>query len=151
MGESIPRRVRQRPVHDVSAIVLPRCGERVECAVRNYLHVEHAPVFYVENTLVNGLFGLLCWDAVFTDVPGAFFHPFQTGPSDLFDRGFATRRRPMVEDARQALNDDSWRDPIRECYRAKQGTISPFLHWGVLTPALLELALTCIALGNFLV
>lgn len=145
LGEPVPRQARPRPAHDVSAIVLPRCGERVERAVRNHLHTEHAPVFYVENALVNGLFGLLCWDAIFADVPGAFFHPFQSGPADLFDHGFLARRRPMIEAARQALDDGSWRDRIRACHHAKQGVMSPFVHWGVLTPALLELALACIA------
>ena len=29
-----------------------------------------APVHYVENTLINGLFGLLCWPAIFAPLPG---------------------------------------------------------------------------------
>lgn len=35
-----------------------------EHALRAYWHCAGAPVFYVENTLVNALFGLLCWPAI---------------------------------------------------------------------------------------
>ncbi len=129
---------------EVSTLVLPVSEERVERAVCRHLHSDIAPVFYVENALVNGLFGLLCWEVVFADVPGAFFHPFQSGPADLHDHGFARRRTAQIEAAMASLAQDTWREVVRDRYVRKYGVLSPFVHWSALTPALLDLALACI-------
>ncbi|MDR9424019.1 MAG: VRR-NUC domain-containing protein [Marinobacter sp.] len=64
----------------------------VELAALQHLTTEGAPVFYVENTLINTLFGLLCWPVIFKPIPGAFFHPFHTGPADLTREDFVRRR-----------------------------------------------------------
>lgn len=57
---------------------LPRaaCVERAVC---EHLGRPEAPVVYVENLLLNGLFGLLCWPALFAPLPGAFFTPSMPG------------------------------------------------------------------------
>ena len=52
--------------------------------------------FYVENTLFNSLFGLLFWPTIFAPLPGAFFHPFQAGPADLYREDFVDRRRERM-------------------------------------------------------
>jgi hypothetical protein len=119
-------------------------GLSVEWAVQQHLHEEQAPAFYVENTLVCGLFGLLCWEAIFAPLPGAFFHPFQAGPADLFDADFRQRRAALFERCLARLDDGSHAAAIRATYAAKQGIVSPFVHWEVLTPALLETALHCL-------
>ena len=49
---------------------------RVELAVRDQLNSDQAPVFYLENSLICSLFGLLCWEAIFQPIRGAFFHRF---------------------------------------------------------------------------
>ena len=116
----------------------------VEWAVRQHLHTEQAPVFYVENTLVCGLFGLLCWEAIFAPLPGAFFHPFQLGPADLHTADFRHRRQALLTAALHSLDDGSYAPRIRAIYEAKYGTLSPFVHWEVLTPELLDIALLCL-------
>ncbi|MEO4045971.1 VRR-NUC domain-containing protein [Pseudomonas sp. CAU 1711] len=116
----------------------------VEWAVRQHLHEEQAPAFYVENTLVCGLFGLLCWEAIFAPLPGAFFHPFQAGPADLFDDDFRDRRAALFARCLARLDDGSHAEAIRATYAAKHGILSPFVHWQVLTPELLETALHCL-------
>lgn len=116
----------------------------VEYVLRDHWHTEAAPVFYVENALVNSLFGLLCWPAVFAPLPGAFFHPFQSGPADLGAPDFASRRAALFDACLARLDDGSYREAIRRCYADKQGLQSPFVFWGVLTEPLLELALDCI-------
>lgn len=45
----------------------------VEYYVQAHLAEELAPVHYVENSLINSLFGLLCWPAIFAPLPGRFF------------------------------------------------------------------------------
>ncbi len=54
-------------------LVLPRpAAGSVEWAVLSHLDQPEAPVVYVENTLLNGLFALLCWPALYAPLPGAF-------------------------------------------------------------------------------
>ncbi len=120
----------------------PDDGSSVEWAVLEYLHRDPTPAFYVENTLINALFGLLCWDAVFAPLPGAFFHPFQIAPSDLSAPDFSQRRSELFAHALAALDNNSHGDLIRRRYRDKFGIASPFVAWEALDEALLDLALT---------
>src|SRR5690554_8220282 len=74
----------------------PEAGS-VEWAVLMHLGTDAAPVFYVENTLINALFGLLCWPVIFKPIPGAFFHPFHIGPADLTREDFVPPRAPAPD------------------------------------------------------
>ncbi|MNZ13710.1 VRR-NUC domain protein [compost metagenome] len=127
-------------------LVLPQPPEplSVEHAVLLHLHEERAPVHYVENTLLNSLFGLLCWDAVFAALPGAFFHPFHNGPADLLSPDFHPRRAELFAACLAQLDSDEYQASIRRTYAAKQGLLSPFVYWGNLDEALLEQALACL-------
>lgn len=116
----------------------------VELVVRDHLQQEHAPVFYVENALINSLFGLLCWDAIFSPIPGAFFHPYHRGPADLHSADFQRRRSSQFAAALGQLDDGSYRATILANYAAKAGIQSPFVYWETLDPDLLQLALDCI-------
>ncbi|WP_201486743.1 VRR-NUC domain-containing protein [Pseudomonas sp. OF001] len=128
-----------------SELVLPRPAHgSVEHAVREHLHREQAPVHYVENTLLCSLFGLLCWEAIFAPLPGAFFHPFHSGPVDLYGSDFHERRRALFDACLARLDDGSYRAHMRQLHRTKFGTQSPFVFWNLLDEALLELALACI-------
>lgn len=101
-------------------------------------------VFYVENGLINSLFGLLCWSAVFAPVPHAFFHPFHTGPVDLYSPDFHHRREQQFGECLQQLDTDQYLYTIRQCFKEKAGVQSPFVFWHLLTEELLELALLCL-------
>jgi len=116
----------------------------VERAVGAYLQHDDAPVAYVENTLLTGLFGLLCWEALFAPLPGAFFHPFHSGPADLYREEFVARRRERFEACLARLDDGRHRQAILATWREKQGLANPFVHWGVLDEALLSLSLDCL-------
>ncbi|MDY7114802.1 VRR-NUC domain-containing protein [Halomonas sp. SSL-5] len=116
----------------------------VEVAVRDHLHRTSAPVHYIENALITGLFGLLCWEALFAPLPGAFFHPFQSGPADLHREDFVARRRERFDACLARLEDGRYRRAIRDNWRMKAGIANPFVHWAALTEELLEQALECI-------
>ena len=116
----------------------------VEQMVQLHLQRSEAPVHYVENTLICSLFGLLCWPAIFAAIPGAFFHPFQHGPADLLTAEFYARRRKLFTECLAQLEDERYRDSIRQTYCDKFGIQSPFVHWGVLSETLLEQALDCL-------
>ena len=128
---------------EVLHLTLPP-ADSVEQAVALALATSEAPVHYVENSLLPGLFGLLFWDAIFAPVPGAFFHPFQSGPADLHHPDFRHRRRAEFDAGFQALADGGHRALILARYREKSGRLSPFVHWGRLSEALLEQALDCL-------
>ncbi|WAG77279.1 VRR-NUC domain-containing protein [Metapseudomonas furukawaii] len=127
-------------------LVLPRPPEpfSVEHAVLLHFHEDAAPVHYVENTLLNSLFGLLCWDAIFAPLPGAFFHPFHNGPADLLSPDFHARRAERFEACLAQLDSGEYRTRIRSTHAAKQGLQSPFVYWGNLDETLLEQALACL-------
>jgi len=117
---------------------------RVEGIVLEHLRTEAAPVFYVENTLANTLFGLLCWPAVFAAIPGAFFHPFHRGPADLYSADFHQRRRREFDACLARLDDGSYRAAMRATWEQKAGLQSPFVSWDYLDWPIIELALDCI-------
>lgn len=89
----------------------------VEWAVREHLEEPGCAVHYVENGLINSLFGLLCWEAIFAAIPGAFFHPFHSAPADLHSADFRQRRAALFEACLGRLEDGSYRDAIRCRYR----------------------------------
>ena len=116
----------------------------VEGVVRDHLALAEAPVYYVENMLINSLFGLLCWGAIFKAIPGAFFHPFHRGPADLHSADFQYRRGPEFASCLAELESEQYRLTIRRNYAEKSGILSPFVYWEVLDQQLIELALACI-------
>lgn len=123
-------------------LVLPSVGSvPVEVAVMQHLSSEQTPVHYVENTLLSGLFGLLCWPALFAPLPGAFFHPFHNGPADLYREDFVERRRDRFEDCLGSLRDGHYATRIRQTWREKQGINCPFVFWPALKESLLNQAL----------
>ena len=144
LGQIPPPPPAQPPIQEMTlTLPKPDVGS-VEYAVQDHLYRDEAPVFYVENTLINGLFGLLCWQTIFTQVPGAFFHPFHVGPADLTREDFVSRRKTSFEECFAWLADGSYRERILANYRAKQGTTNPFVIWPVITEELLSLALDCL-------
>lgn len=116
----------------------------VEYHVQAHLHDEAAPVHYVENSLINSLFGLLCWPAIFAPLPGAFFHPFQRGPVDLLNEDFHARRADLFAACFAELDDGRYRHTIIRRYVEKWGIQSPFVFWGALSEELLNQALDCL-------
>ncbi|MBE0486080.1 VRR-NUC domain-containing protein [Marinobacter sp.] len=121
----------------------PEAGS-VERAALMHLGTDAAPVFYVENTLINALFGLLCWPVIFKPLPGAFFHPFHVGPADLTRADFVARRKRAFEQRFSLLATGDYPREILDSFRNKQGIANPFVFWPVLDEELLELALHCI-------
>jgi hypothetical protein len=127
-------------------LTLPRPAQPmpVEFVTRDHLHQDDAPVHYVENALINSLFGLLCWPAVFAPLPGAFFHPFQRAPADLDAPDFHLRRAALFDDCLGQLDTHAYRDVILQRYAEKSGVQSPFVFWGALSDTLLAQALDCL-------
>lgn len=143
-GPPQPRRQRRRL--ELIELELPReqAALGVEEAVRQHLEQAGGHVHYVENTLFNSLFGLLCWEAIFAPVPGAFFNPFQAAPQDLHDSDFQQRRAAQLAACLGRLDDKSHRLAILDCFASKHGLQSPFVFWSMLSSQLLDQALACV-------
>jgi hypothetical protein len=139
------KRASPRPMQRLD-LQLPRSEPAlsVEFHVQAHLSQGMAPVHYVENSLINSLFGLLCWPAIFAPLPGAFFHPFQRGPVDLLNEDFHERRAQLFQACLAELDDGRYRQTIRERYTGKWGVQSPFVFWSVLSEELLDQALDCL-------
>ena len=145
LGEPAPRPVRERAIERETLLLpYPDDAFAVEYVVRDRLHTDAAPVFYVENGLINSLFGLLCWEAIFEAVPGAFFHPFQRGPADLHAPDFQMRRADAFARCLAQLDGAAYRSTILRHFQTKAGVQSPFVFWGMLTPELVDVALDCL-------
>jgi hypothetical protein len=144
LGLPVERRRAAREVSRLDLSVVPQADLSVEQLIQLHLHEGGAQVHYVENALINSLFGLLCWQAVFAPLPGAFFHPFHSGPSDLHSPDFYPRRVELFDACLAQLDSEAYKDTIREHFVSKAGLQSPFVYWGVLSAELLEQALYCL-------
>lgn len=116
----------------------------VEEFARKSLFQSDAPAYYVENMLVNALFGLLCWDVIFSPLPGAFFHPFQRAPADLHHQGFVLQRKNQFDACLMQLDSGQYLNTIKSNFIAKAGRQCSFVHWPALSAELIEQALECI-------
>ena len=142
-GPALPRAKPQAVARlDLALVQEPLLS--VESCVLAHLSEPDAPVHYVENGLINSLFGLLCWEAIFAPLPGAFFHPFQRGPADLHSEDFYQRREALFAACFAQLEDGRYKASIRQRYMDKWGIQSPFVFWNLLSEELLEQALACL-------
>jgi hypothetical protein len=145
LGEPALPKAKPRDVTRLDlALALPEPLMSVEYCVQAHLSEPDGPVHYVENGLINSLFGLLCWDVIFAPLPGSFFHPFQRGPADLHSEDFHQRRAPLFAACFEQLADETYKSTIRQRYVDKWGIQSPFVFWNLLSEELLEQALACL-------
>jgi hypothetical protein len=88
---------RRRDHFPTETMTLPRTGLAVERAAADRLREDWTAVHYVENALMNGLFGLAFWEQIFAPVAGVFHNPYQSVPADMYDPEFRRRRQRQLE------------------------------------------------------
>jgi hypothetical protein len=142
----IPQRSRAPRGWPTFNLVLPLAARPacLEHATGQVLSQPEAPVHFVENGLINSLFGLLCWEAIFAPIAGAFFHEFQAAPADLHADAFHRRRAAQFAECLQQLDSGAYRHTICRNFEQKAGIQSPFVFWGVMSQVLLSRALDCL-------
>lgn len=86
---------------------------------------------HAENLIVQSLFGLIFWDIIFSEVDGAFIHPFQRAPRDLTSPAFFKHRQQLISDRLKLLLSDTAavQQLIRDTIEQKQGIANPFVPW----------------------
>ena len=96
------------------------------------------------------MFGLIFWDAVFAPLEGAFFHPFQIRPADLYDQDFSEKRQSLMTRCWQSLADsDTLLNAALGAFERYHGLANPFVHWGFLSKELLTLAVRSIPVEHW--
>ena len=123
--------------------------ESVEIAVAEYYGVG---CYYLENSLFNGVLGLLLWDVIFAAKSGSFFNPFQHRPSDLYAHDFLHRRQDLLQQLWASIhsNQDIWQI-VSIRWPQKCGLMNPFVNWQDLDLDIIELALERIEHAHWLV
>jgi len=124
-------------VRTVSTVGDP--DKRVEEIACDWFRAQDQEAFYVENSLLPGLFGLAFWDIIFLSVNGAFFNPFQRGPADMFSPEFYRARQEQIEKRMLQLHNQEYlKKIILDQYHAKFPRANYFVHWPWLTLELLD-------------
>jgi len=122
-----------------------------EWAVANAL-ARSGDCHYVENHLFLAVFALVYWPVYFAPVAGAFSHPFQSQPHDLYDPEFLASRTEQLRPIDDALAGASEHLPQAELlarFHAKRGTNHSLIYWPALSEELLLTALHCIPLADW--
>ena len=118
--------------------------ESVELAVVDYYLAEQAgnQCYFLENSLFNGVLGLLIWEVVFAPIPGAFYNPFQYRPADYYAHDFMQKRSFLFEEIWSSVstNDDIWHQ-VSSCWASKFGLMNPLVNWQALNLDIIKLAL----------
>ncbi len=117
---------RRRDQFKTCALSIPRGDRSVERLAAQSLSQDWHTVHYVENRLMNTLFGLAFWEEIFMPLPGVFHHPYQGGPADMFEQGFRERRAAAIEARVNVLLNGSLSVLLPQAYRRYQ---SNFCHW----------------------
>ncbi|KOO15447.1 nuclease [Vibrio xuii] len=134
-GEKIPRE--KKPVLSEYHLELDLSSQRVELAVKEYFEQQGYQVFYAENMLLNGLFGLAFWDAIFAPVEGAFINQYQHRPLDLYHSDFIVKRKEKIDEVLRTIQHDGF-DHLCSVYEQKYGLSNPFVHWSLFSKTLLN-------------
>ncbi|KZT69818.1 hypothetical protein DAEQUDRAFT_241498 [Daedalea quercina L-15889] len=87
------------------SIWIGRDGEEVTVEALALQHYESQGYrgFHCEGRIVTTLFGLLFWDIIFADIPGAFETPYQHAPLDIAEDTFYYARQDLIDQRLEGL------------------------------------------------
>ena len=102
-------------------LVLPEGPESVEIKAAQQLMNQWQSVHYVENLLMNSLFGLAFWEQIFAPLPGAFHNSYQSVPADMYEAEFRSRRQPQLKERLAQLRRGDVRQQLLAAYRQYSG------------------------------
>ncbi len=126
--------------------------DSVEIAVAEYFREQNSSnqCFYLENSLFNGILGLIIWDAIFAPIAGAFYNPFQHRPADYYAHDFKQKRALEFEAAWSSIttNEHIWQR-VAERWAQKFGMMNPLVNWQALSLEIIELALQRIPFNHW--
>ena len=137
-------RERQGPPTTVVELAAPPNGDIEPFAMR-FLTKGGGDAWHLENHLPQGLAALAFWDVLFAPAPGAFLHPYQDGPLDVFWDDFANVRAGAIAAKKRRLADaEQFRRILRDTFAAKVGTANRLISWRHFDGDLLERLLAAV-------
>ncbi|MEP4148928.1 MAG: VRR-NUC domain-containing protein [Halioglobus sp.] len=120
---------RRRDSFVQSELVLPQAALRVELQVAEVLSDEWPAVHYVENQLMNALFGLVFWEQIFAPVTGAFNNRFQSVPADMYERSFRVSRQEQLNARLHEVEKLDLTDELLRCWHQYHGYQCRWINW----------------------
>ncbi|SDJ76736.1 VRR-NUC domain-containing protein [Ferrimonas sediminum] len=113
----------------------------IELLVAEHYQAQGWQAHYCENALLNALFGLAFWPAIFAPVQGAFLNPYQLGPTDMFSPQFTQTRRDAID---RILS--RWQPAqLLDTFDQKQGIANYWVNWDGISRPLIESALSSLS------
>jgi len=104
--------------------------QRVETEVLNHFKSEGWNGLHSENFTWRGLFGLVFWDVLFDETHGAFHHPLQRQPSDLYEKNFYKSRKDLLDERLNSLKTRRHlKKHISKTYLEREGIANRFVTW----------------------
>jgi Fanconi-associated nuclease 1 len=94
-----------------------------------------APRFHCEGRIVSTLFGLLFWDILFADIPGAFETEYQSAPLDIAEDCFYYAREGLIKERLGEIEEGKAQEIVEkvdEEHRAK-ATLCVGVRWDLFT------------------
>lgn len=144
------RQARQRDAFTNVTLSLPAGDDSVEHLAAAHLLDEWQAVHYVENSLMSSLFGLAFWEQIFEAVPGAFHHPYQSAPADMYERTFCARRQDSITTRLDQLRSSNLADVLRQAYQRYQFCRCNWVDWRRINVELVEAAARTIPAAHLL-
>lgn len=123
---------------------IARQQKAVELCAADHLNNQWKAVHYVENSLMNALFGLAFWDIIFADEPGVFHHPFQSAPADMYEGSFSRRRASAISERLQTMATAELPQMLCSAYRQFQGYHNRWVDWRYISEPLVSQAASII-------
>lgn len=121
-------------------LLLPAATGSVELLAAAHLQTQWQSVHYVENKLMNAMFGLVFWQQIFAPVSGAFHNPYQSVPSDMYQPGFSERRRGTLAARLAELQQCDLGAVLREAYDKYAPLQCRWVDWRRIDADLVEAA-----------
>ena len=131
-------------------LTLPAVGQSVERRVAEQLAAEWQSVHYVENSLLNALFGLAFWEVIFAPLDGVFHNPYQAGPSDMYATTFSQRRASLIAARMQELREGDLQALLVDAYQRYQLFQCRWVDWRRINCELVATAAWCIPRAHLL-
>ena len=124
-----------------SILILPKSNLSVEFSVATHL-AKTGKCYYLENSLISGVFGLAFWDIIFAQVNSVFFHPFQSKPADFYESDFIRFRKLLISKRLEEISQGMLRRIVNDNLYHKRGVQNPMVNWHLCRKHIIDLALS---------
>jgi len=130
--------------------LLARGSAGVEMAAAGHYLGSWQQVHFVENSLINTLFGLALWEEIFLPLPGAFVNPFQSAPLDMHSREFYCRRKLAIDSRLERLAGSELAAQLLANYDRYHGVSNRWVNWRYIDRELVRVALEILPAAHLL-